>query len=132
MRYLLDTHTWIWWNMNPTKLSIKAHDLISNPSKYEELLISAISLWEFSKLVEKNRISISCDPEKWMWEALDIPGLQLVPLTPTIAVRSTTLPGKFHDDPADQIIVATARDEGITIITADRLIQNYEHVKCFW
>jgi PIN domain nuclease of toxin-antitoxin system len=53
MKYLLDTHTWIWWNMNPGKLSKKVKMLISDTKGYEELLLSAISPWEFSKLLEK-------------------------------------------------------------------------------
>ena len=65
-------------------------------------------------------------------EALDMPKLRLVPLTPSIAYRSTVLPPPFHDDPADQIIVATARDENATIVTADERIQSYSHCRHFW
>ncbi|MCD4669151.1 MAG: type II toxin-antitoxin system VapC family toxin, partial [Actinomycetia bacterium] len=96
------------------------------------ILLSAISLWEFSKLLEKERIGISCNPEEWIAEALNMPKLRLVPLTPSIAFRSTTLLGPFHDDPADQIIVATARDENAAIITKDKLIQNYKHTRSLW
>jgi PIN domain nuclease of toxin-antitoxin system len=63
MKYLLDTHTWIWWHMNPSKLSKKIKQLISKTDKYDELLLSAISPWEFCKLIEKNKIGISCNPE---------------------------------------------------------------------
>ena len=59
-------------------------------------------------------------------------GLRLVPLTPRIAHQSTILPGSFHDDPADQIIVATAREEGATILTRDERMLGYEHVKGIW
>jgi len=61
MKYLLDTHIWIWWNMHPQNLSMKVKRLIAD-HKYDELLLSAISPWEFSKLLEKGRIGISCDP----------------------------------------------------------------------
>ena len=132
MRYILDTHVWIWWNMHPKKLSQKTRALLSSPKRYEELLLSAISPWEFSKLLEKERIGISCNPEEWIAEALDMPKLRLVPLTPTIAYRSTSLPQPFHGDPADQIIVATAREENATILTKDKLIQNYKHVRHLW
>ena len=132
MKYILDTHTWIWWNMHPQKLSAKVRSLLSSPEQYDLLLLSAISPWEFSKLLEKKRIGISCNPEEWISEALDMPKLRLVPLTPTIAYRSTSLPQPFNGDPADQIIVATAREENATILTKDGIIQKYEHVRSLW
>ena len=132
MRYLLDTHAWIWWNMHPQKLSGRVRMLISMRARYEELLLSAISLWEFAKLLEKQRLAISCDPEEWLHEALAMPTLRIVPLTPSIACRSTVLPAPFHDDPADQIIVATAREENATIITSDARIRSYSHCRSVW
>ncbi len=132
MNYLLDTHTWIWWNMHPEKLSSKVQALLSTPEHYEGILLSAISPWEFSKLLEKEKIGISCNPEEWISEALTMPKLRLVPLTPTIAYRSTSLPQPFHNDPGDQIIVATAREENATILTKDKFIQQYKHVRTFW
>jgi PIN domain nuclease of toxin-antitoxin system len=132
VKYLLDTHTWIWWNMHPKKLSPKVRTLLSTPKRYEELLLSAISPWEFSKLLEKGRLGISCSPEEWLSEALAMPKLRLVPLTPTIAYRSTSLPQPFNGDPADQIIVAMAREENATLLTKDGEIQNYTHVRSLW
>jgi len=132
MKYLLDTHTWIWWHMHPQNLSRKVKILIGNTSRYDELLLSAISPWEFSKLLEKRRIGISCDPEDWINAALDLPKLRLVHLSPILAYRSTILPQPFHDDPADQIIVATAREENATILTKDQSILKYKHVRSFW
>jgi PIN domain nuclease of toxin-antitoxin system len=132
MTYLLDTHVWIWWNMHPQKLSAKVRALISASARYDELLLSAISLWEFSKLLEKQRLAISCDPEEWFRVALEMPKLRLVPISPSIAYRSTILPKPFHDDPADQIIVATAREENATILTVDERIQAYPHCRHYW
>ena len=122
MKYLLDTHTWIWWHMHPQNLSRKVNILIGNTSRYDELLLSAISPWEFSKLLEKERIGISCEPEGWINAALDLPKLRLVHLSPILAYRSTILPQPFHNDPADQIIVATAREENATVLTKDKNI----------
>ena len=118
--------------MHPKKLSPKVRTLLSTPGRYEELLLSAISPWEFSKLLEKGRIGISCSPEEWLSEALVMPKFRLVPLSPTIAYRSTSLPQPFHDDPGDQIIVATAREENATVLTKDKLIQKYSHVRTLW
>ncbi len=132
MIYLLDTHTWIWWNMNPQKLSLKVKELIGNSSSYAEILLSAISPWEFCKLLEKKRVGISCDPEDWIKIALDMPKLRLIPLSPVLSYRSTVLPQPFHNDPADQIIVATAREENATILTKDEKILAYENVRSLW
>ena len=132
MKYLLDTHTWIWWHMNPKNLSQKVKRLIRDTSKYDELLLSAISPWEFSKLLEKKRIGISCDPEDWINRALDMPKLRLVPLSPVLAYHSTVLPQPFHNDPADQIIVASAREENAAILTKDERILIYKHVRSLW
>ena len=132
MKYLLDTHAWIWWNMNPRMLSSKARSVISDGSRYEEILLSAISLWEFCKLLQKGRLCISIDPEQWIETAMEIPGLRLVPLTPSIAYASTVLPEPFHEDPADQIITATAREENATVITKDKRILKYGHVRSLW
>ena len=132
MTYLLGTHTWIWWNMNPQKLSKKVKEIIGKSDLYDEMLLSAISPWEFSKLLEKKRIGISCNPEDWINVALDMPKLRIIPLSPILSYRSTVLPQPFHNDPADQIIVATARAENATLLTKDEKIHAYENVKSLW
>lgn len=132
MKYLLDTHTWIWWHMLPAKLTSKVMQRIAKAEEEEPLLLSAISVWEFSKLVEKGRLSISIEGGQWISLALAMPRLQVVPLDPAIAWQSTCLPQPFHDDPADQIIVATARHEGAVILTCDRRLRSYPHAKSLW
>lgn len=131
-KYLLDTHTWIWWHLNPGKLSPKVRRLVEDQSRYQEILLSAISPWEFSKLLEKKRLGISCNPELWLSKALEMPKLRLVPLSPHLAYRSTVLPPPFHGDPADQIIVATAREENATILTKDAKILAYQYAHTIW
>jgi PIN domain nuclease of toxin-antitoxin system len=130
--YLLDTHIWIWWNMRPEKLSVRARNLIANTAKYEELLLSVISVWEFCKLLQKKKIEISIDPEDWIRIALEMPKLRLISLSPSIAYRSTILPQPFHEDPADQIIVATTLEENATIITSDDRLLKYKSVPSIW
>ena len=132
MKYLLDTHCWIWWHTNPAKLSQKVKKLIAENTSYSELLLSSISPWEFCKLLEKKKIVVSCNPEEWLAKALKIPKLRLVELTPRIAYQSTVLPRPFHSDPGDQIIVATACEENATILTKDQSILDYKHVKSIW
>ena len=118
--------------MNPQKLSQRVKAIIGNTTLYDETLLSAISPWEFSKLIEKQRVGISCNPADWINAALDMPKLRLVPLSPVLSYRSTVLPRPFHNDPADQIIVATAREENATILTKDEKILSYENVRSLW
>jgi len=132
VKYVLDTHTWVWWHVRPQNLSRRVKSLIAQPARYDELLLSAISVWEFCKLLEKGRIGISCDPEEWLATALAMRKLRLVPLSPAIAYRSTVLPRPFSTDPADQIIAATAREENAAILTKDELMRRYAHVRTIW
>jgi PIN domain nuclease of toxin-antitoxin system len=132
MSFLLDTHVWVWWNMRPEQLSPRAMATISEAPPSAELYLSAISVWEFCKLLENGRLKVSCDPEAWLDEALQMPNLRLVPLTPRVALKSTTLPQPFHTDPADQILVATARELNATLLTRDRRLLDYPHVRTIW
>jgi PIN domain nuclease of toxin-antitoxin system len=84
------------------------------------VLVSAITPWEVALLVSKGRLILEADVMDWVRNALAIPGLTLVPLEPEIAVASTRLPFEMHPDPADRILVATARHLGATLVTADR------------
>ena len=81
-----------------------------------------------SKLVEYRRLDLACSIEEWLDQALQYPGMQLLDLTPRIAVESTQLPGEFHRDPADQIIVATARVFDCPLVTADARLLAYPYV----
>lgn len=90
--------------------------------------VSAISCWEVAKLVEYDRLVLPCPVGEWMEQALSYPGIQFLNLTPQIAIESTQLPVGFHKDPADQIIVATARVHNCQLLTVDAKILDYGHV----
>ena len=105
---LLDTHIWIWW-IHGEKSLPKDHSLFIEEHKKNGLGVSAISCWEVAKLVEKNRLHLPCPTGEWISQALAYPHIHLLDLAPAISVQSTELPGAFHKDPADQIIVATSR-----------------------
>ena len=91
--------------------------------------VSVISCWEVAKLVALKRLTLPCATEDWFTQALAYPGIQLLELTPTIALESTRLPGSFHRDPADQLLVATARVLNCPLLTADGHILRYSHVQ---
>ena len=91
--------------------------------------MSVISCWEIAKLVEYNRLVLPVSTGEWLNQALSYPGVALLYLTPRIAVESTQLPAPFHRDPADQIIVATARVHACPLMTVDAKILDYAGVQ---
>ena len=125
-RLLLDTHVWIWL-LNGEEGKIRASCLaaIDDAASRSSLLISVISVWEVGMLEAKGRISLSRDCLAWIEVALAQPGFSLAALTPEIAVHSSRLPGAFHGDPADRILMATARCEGATLVTKDKRLIAY-------
>ena len=125
---LLDTHIWIWWANRSNKLDKKIIRMLDD-AKSGSLHLSAISCWEVAKLVQKKNLILSEPVNLWIKSALSTSALVLEQLSPEISLESTQLPGDFHNDPADQIIVATARLHKFTLITADSLILNYQYVK---
>jgi PIN domain nuclease of toxin-antitoxin system len=125
---LLDTHVWIWWVHGDPRLSASARETIEE-HEVEGLGVSVISCWEVANLVERNRITLTIPLVEWIERALRYPGVRLLDLSPAIAIRSTQLPGDFHRDPADRILVATARQYDCPILTADELILRYPHVQ---
>ena len=125
---VLDTHIWVWWVHGDERLTKAQVESISANEK-DVIGVSAISCWEIAKLVEYGRLDLPCLLEEWFEQALAYPGIQLLPLTPKIAIESTRLPGEFHPDPADQIMVATARAYSCKLMTSDEKILKYPHVK---
>src|SRR4029078_4692101 len=125
---ILDTHIWIWWTDGNTRLTDNDKALIEN-TRASGVGISAFSCWEVAKLLEKNRIRFSISLDEWFDKAFSLSGISLLPLSPKIIDESIKLPGSFHNDPADQIIVATARVYDCALVTYDSKILSYKHVK---
>ena len=125
---VLDTHIWVWWVHGDSRLP-QAHATILQQHEQTGLRISAISCWRVAKLVEKGRLILPRAIGEWMRLALGYPGITLLPVEPEIAIKSTRLPRPFHSDPADQIIVATARIHHCPVVTIDKRISDYAHVQ---
>lgn len=125
---VLDTHTWIWWVHADPNLPAAHHAYIQS-QQAGGFGVRAISCWEVAKLVERGRLTLPLPVDQWLATALAYPGVVLLPLSPEVAVESTRLPGAFHRDPADQIIVATARVYGCPLVTQDGNIRAYPHVQ---
>jgi PIN domain nuclease of toxin-antitoxin system len=132
MRIVLDTHAWIWWATADRRLSAEARTAIATSQRADDVWLSPISIWELAKKVEKNQIALDRPLDSWLDAATTMPGLRLAELTRPILVESCCLQQPFHGDPADQIIVATARHHQAAIITKDRKIRQYDHVATVW
>lgn len=132
MLTLLDTHAWVWWVTDDRRLSRSAGRAIDKARASSALSLSLISVWEVAKKVEKGQLVLDRTLDDWLDQATHRPGLQLTELTRPILTESCRLPQPFHGDPADQIIVATARDRDATIVTKDERIHRYAHVRTVW
>jgi PIN domain nuclease of toxin-antitoxin system len=122
---LLDTHVLIWLMFADSKLGEEALAAIRRACAEDRAYVSAISPWEIGVLVSKKRIDLFRDVLVWIRDALSLPGIKLAPLVPEIAVDSTRLPWEAHGDPADRILVATARHLGATLVTADGVLLEF-------
>ena len=124
---VLDTHIWVWWVDNNPRLTERLRELIE-AHKTSGLGVSIFSCWEVAKLVEKGRMELTCPVSEWLDSGLAYPGVQLLALSLPIVVQATQLDG-FHNDPAEQIIVATSQIIGCPLLTVDTKIVNYPHVQ---
>jgi PIN domain nuclease of toxin-antitoxin system len=122
---LLDTHVWLWLVAGSLELSTDTRLSINRAAAAGILRIAAISLWEIALLASRGRIVLGKSISLWLMEALAEPVPAIEPLSPQIAVESYALPDVFHPDPADRMIVATARVTGATLLTRDRPILAY-------
>ncbi|MCT0226691.1 type II toxin-antitoxin system VapC family toxin [Synechococcus sp. CS-1331] len=137
---LLDTHALIWWAAgNHPRLSANALAAIDQeiesagrPGGSPGLLVSAISCWEVAMLVNRGRLALSLDVERWLALLASHPAVRLLGLDPAVAVAATRLPEPFHADPADRFLVAQARELGIPLLSADNKILSYGHVRSLW
>lgn len=130
---VLDTHALVWWATgDDAQLSPAAAQAIATEMDGGQIVISSISAWEITMLVARRRIDLSMDIEAWLSLVGEIEAVRFIPVDNEIAVKSIGLPGEFHKDPADRIIVATARKMAAPLVTADDKILAYPHVRTVW
>lgn len=130
---IFDTHTLVWQVSHPEKLSKKARTRIDRQIKEgNEILVSSISVWEIYMLVKKGRLRLSMDIDTWFEKIEQLSFFQFIPIDNRIAAKSVMLPESFHNDPADRIIVTTAREYGAVLITSDKRLLEYPQVRTLW
>jgi PIN domain nuclease of toxin-antitoxin system len=125
---VLDTHAWLWWLSEPDQLGRAAVKRIQGSDR---IGIAAVSCFEVAAAVAKGRVTLDRGTLEWLQQALSAPRVELLPLTPAVAVKATML-GRFHGDPADRVIVATAILESAVLVTKDQRIRKYEAVSTIW
>ena len=129
---VLDTHAWIWWLTAPEKLKPKTLKLIERNLSHSNVRVSSISVWETAMLVPRGRLNFEIDFPSWLNTAIAVPGVKFHPVDNAVAYQAVNLPGTFHADPADRMIVATALGLDATLISGDQKIQDYSYVKVVW
>lgn len=130
---VLDTHALIWWVNGDKLISQRALKAIKKELSGEgQVMISAITAWEIAMLVAKGRLALTMDIDDWLKTVASVEGVSFVPVDNDLAVQSVRLPGAFHPDPADRLIVALARHYSVPLVTADAKIKDYQYVKTIW
>ena len=131
MKYLLDTHAWVWALEAPEKLPTPIRALLLEPD-HLPFGLAAISPWEVAKKESKGHLHLSMPVRQWVECATQAPFIDLLPLAVDIALESARLPSPFHKDPVDQMIAATARVHNLVLISADQRLRAYPHVQTKW
>ena len=127
---ILDTHAWIWFADESKHLSKRARQAIK---RSPVLGVSAITVWETAMLAVRGRLRFKHhDVKSWIREALALERVELLPLTPNVAMRAASLGSAIHNDPVDRIIVATALEHDVPIVTKDGPITAAGIVRCIW
>jgi PIN domain nuclease of toxin-antitoxin system len=129
---VLDTHALVWWANADKELSRKAHAAIQRELHGGQIVISAISAWEIAMLVQREKLVLTMDVDTWLATVAQIEAVRFLPIDVEIGLKSVDLPGDFHKDPADRMIVATARRLAAPLVTRDEKIRAYAHVKTIW
>ncbi|HJW37588.1 MAG TPA: type II toxin-antitoxin system VapC family toxin [Candidatus Udaeobacter sp.] len=127
MAPLIDTHVWIWWLTRLPRLSPRIISILDEMP--ERPFLSVASLWELSLLVEIGRIELMPSAAAWLEQATHPDTVQLAQITRSVALELFAFPKKFRRDPADRMIIATARSLNLPLLTYDRGIRKSGLVK---
>lgn len=127
MSFLLDTHVWIWTQEQPDAIGTKARSLLETTG--DDLCVSVISTLEIARLISGGLLELKGSLDRWVRSAVDSIEARSIDVDHRIAIEAYKLPGRFHKDPADRMLVATARINGLTLVTADERILAYRAVR---
>jgi PIN domain nuclease of toxin-antitoxin system len=124
--FLLDTHVWVWFVAgDASKLASRVVSSTERAVREGRCFVSVISVWELAMLEAKGRVRLGGAIDAWVAASRRPPGVGIAELSPEIAIESTRLPGDVHGDPADRMLIATARVSGAVLVTCDERILTY-------
>ena len=123
MRYLLDTYTFLWWNIDDAQLSSLAKEIIANGDN--EIFLSAATAWEIAIKAARGRLELPEDPTRYVSNRLSLHGFQALPIQIHHAVQVYKLP-MHHADPFDRLLIAQSQLESMPLISIDSEIRKYE------
>ncbi len=129
MKVVLDTHVWIWWLLGQPALPGRERDALDALARDEPPLLPAVSMWEAQMLHAKGRLELQPPFERWLREATQPLVVQIAPLSADVVVAVDQLPASFHGDPADRLIVATAKAMNLPLATHDKGIRRSRTVQ---
>jgi PIN domain nuclease of toxin-antitoxin system len=133
VKYLLDTHVWLWAVLGDHRLSRRARGIVSSLGRSRAVGLAAISLKEAAWHLAHGRVRVESGSwQNWLREASSVPGLDILPLTTEVAIRSEELSTEFPHDPADRLIAATALVHGSVLVTADRILRASPEIETAW
>ena len=131
MTILLDTHVWIWWLLGSDRLPTREREELDRLASRGALRLAAVSLWEAQLLHAKGRLTLSRPFDIWIRDAAAADAIQVVPLDVEVVIALDGLPASFHGDPADRLIVSTARAQKLPLATYDAAIRK-SRVATLW
>ncbi|MBK9267020.1 MAG: type II toxin-antitoxin system VapC family toxin [Polyangiaceae bacterium] len=131
MRVLLDTHVWLWWLLGSDKLPTRERDELDRLASSSALGIAAVTLWETQMLHAKKRLTLNRSFNSWIRDAAAPNVVQVLALDVDVVIALNELPASFHGDPADRLIVATARAHRLSLATHDTAIRR-SRVSTLW
>jgi PIN domain nuclease of toxin-antitoxin system len=120
---LLDTHVWLWWLLGSEQLPKEEQAALDRLATRGALRVAAVSLWETQMLHAKGRLSLNRPFDIWIRDATAVGVVQVLPLDVEVVIALDRLPASFHGDPADRLIVSTARAHHLPLATHDRAIR---------
>jgi PIN domain nuclease of toxin-antitoxin system len=133
VKYLLDTHVWLWAVLGDRRLSRRARSIVSSLGRSRAVGLASISLKEAAWHLAHGRVHVESGSwQNWLREASSVPSLDILPLTTEVAIRSEELSTEFARDPADRLIAATALVHGIVLVTADRALRASPEIETTW
>ena len=122
---LLDTHVWIWAAADASRIGVRTRRLLNREAARGRVYVSAVSAFEISALCAAGRLVLNQPPERWIRDSIARGNLRVLDLNTDVAIDAGALGADVVPDPIDRLLVATARDAEVPLITHDRRLLDF-------